>query len=156
MAPSKGIDWASVHDLGVASDLDIAARLDVWPSTVQRVRRVRGIPAPVKAKRVDWSGVDWSKSTPAIARKLGCSTGAVRGERKRLGVTEYVRERPSNANPFKKVMRESTVYALRRVDVLIAEGKCPQRAYMQAGAELGVPWRTVQTAHRRERARGKV
>lgn len=44
---------------------------------------------PANRKRYDWSGVDWSQGTNIIAAKLGCSAGAVSGQRRKRNCLTY-------------------------------------------------------------------
>jgi hypothetical protein len=86
----KFFNWDAVP-LGTAQDRTIARRYGCSPSSVQRERAKRGIPAfapPPPA--VDWDGVGLGERPDAvIARELGVTDRAVSYQREKRGIGPY-------------------------------------------------------------------
>ncbi len=82
-----GIDW-DAQPYATESNLQIAARLGVNPTTVRYHRNRRGYPPfEVARDRIDWSTVVWAnKSNAEVAAETGMTTRSVFMARKRMGI----------------------------------------------------------------------
>jgi hypothetical protein len=72
-------------DWWCGDDRSIAAKYNFSHTTVNRARKLTGIPSP--SKRIyNFANVDWSKNDTTIMKQLKCCKEVVARERKRVGI----------------------------------------------------------------------
>ncbi len=84
------INW-DLHPLGKVSDGEIARKLGVTPSSVQKARQRRGIAANPNLERYDWAEQPLGKITDSeLARRLGIVRSTVQRAREKRGIPPLV------------------------------------------------------------------